>query len=129
MDNFKLPEKLFFREREAIKIIKVSKKVIDYWLKIFPFFNIEENSNGEKLIKREDIILLLKIKDLILNQEKTIDEAIELLKKEVNIKESKEINKEKKTEKTSSNIDSSILNEIKREIKSILTILKKNSKT
>ncbi len=131
MDNFKLPEKLFFKEREVIKITKLSKKVLDYWIKIFPFLNIQKNSNGELLFKREEIILLLKIKELVLNQEKTIEEAKKTI--EVEIKDSKPQDNYKKetidNDINTSAVYKSRLEEIRKEIANILTILKKNSKT
>ena len=83
MDNFKLPEKLFFKEREVIKITKLSKKVLNYWIDLFPFLNIQKNSNGDLLFKREDIILLLEIKDLVLNQGKSIEEAKEIIENKI----------------------------------------------
>lgn len=131
MDNFKLPEKLFFKEREVIKITKLSKKVLNYWIDLFPFLNIQKNSNGELLFKREDIILLLEIKDLVLNQGKSIEEAKKIIENKIKNLSSKENQKKETIENkiNTASVDKSILEEIKREIANILTILKKNSKT
>ncbi len=131
MDNFKLPEKLFFKEREVIKITKLSKKVLNYWIDLFPFLNIQKNSNGDLLFKREDIILLLEIKDLVLNQGKSIEEAKEIIENKIKNLSSQENQKKETIENkiNTTSVDKSILEEIKREIANILTILKKNSKT
>ncbi len=131
MDNFKLPEKLFFKEREVIKITKLSKKVLDYWIDLFPFLSIQKNSNGELLFKREDIILLLEIKDLVLNQGKSIEEAKEIIENKIKDLTTQENQKKETIENkiNTASVDISILEEIKREITNILTILKKNSKT
>ncbi len=131
MDNFKLPEKLFFKEREVIKITKLSKKVLNYWIDLFPFLNIQKNSNGDLLFKREDIILLLEIKDLVLNQGKSIEEAKEIIENKIKNLSSQENQKKETIENkiNTASVDKSILEEIKREIANILTILKKNSKT
>ena len=131
MDNFKLPEKLFFKEREVIKITKLSKKVLNYWIDLFPFLNIQINSNGELLFKREDIVLLLEIKDLVLNQGKSIEEAKEIMENKIkdSIPQENQKNETKENKRNTPSIDKSILEEIKREITNILTILKKNSKT
>ncbi len=129
MDNFTLPEKLFFREREVIKITNLSKRVINYWITQFPFFNIETNHYGEKLFKREDILIFLKIKEIVLNEGKSIEEAREILSKEIQIEKNTKKPDKKEIYKKSGTIDLSILSEIKKGIQEILTILKKNSKT
>ncbi len=129
MDNFTLPEKLFFREREVIKITNLSKRVINYWITQFPFFNIETNHDGEKLFKREDILIFLKIKEIVLNEGKSIEEAREIIGKEITTEKKIKKQSKEKTSKTKETIDLSILSEIKKEIQEILTILKKNSKT
>ncbi len=118
MDSFKIPNKKYFKDTEVAKIASVSKRVIFFWETKIPVFSPETNSRNEKLYSRGELLLFLRIKDLIMGENKSFEEVYEILKTD-DIKEKGGKPKQKK------GIESLILKEIKKEISEILTILKK----
>jgi DNA-binding transcriptional MerR regulator len=117
MDSFRIPNKKYFKDTEVAKIVSVSKRVIFFWETKIPLFSPEINSLNEKLYSRDELLLFLKVKDLIMGENRSFEEVYEILKtdKDNKKRESKLMNESEK----------SIIQEIKKEILEILTILKK----
>jgi DNA-binding transcriptional MerR regulator len=97
-----IPDKLFWTIKEAAKILEVPAYVLRYWEDEFIFIKPKRTEAGHRRYKKEDIELLLSIKELLYNKGLTIEGAKKHLK-----------NKEKRTD----------LSEIKNELKKILEIL------
>ncbi len=115
MDRFKIPNKKYFKDKEVAKTVNVSPRVIYFWESKLPLFAPIINSQNEKLYSREELLMFLEIKELIMDKNKSFDEVYKILKKEKSMKNKRENQTEK----------SDIIQEIKDEIKDILTILKK----
>ena len=120
--DFKLPDKLTFRKKEIINIIRLDGKVIDYWEKEFGGFRPVVNNMGEKFYTRQDLELLLRIKQLLIVEKKEKDKVKEIMKDEFRFQPNSnsvgptgELEKEK-------------LKSIKDQLREILTILDKNDK-
>lgn len=84
-------EKLFYKINEVSKITEIEDYVLRYWESEFPQLCPQKNKNKARLYKKEDILLVLKIKKLLKEQKFTISGAKEYLKKEAaSIKESQQ---------------------------------------
>ena len=128
-----LPDKLAFKQKEVIKITSLEGKVIDYWQKEFGGFEPTVNSEGEKFYTKNDIQLILKIRQWII-VEKIEKEKIKEMIKGTEIKKKEEHGN---TNPVSNNADShgemktisaDQLKIIKQNLKDILTILDKHDK-
>ncbi|HLP60404.1 MAG TPA: MerR family transcriptional regulator [Candidatus Deferrimicrobium sp.] len=64
--NYRLPDKLTYKRAEVIKITRLDGKVIDFWEKEFGGISPIVNAAGEKLYAKQDIELILKIKQLMI---------------------------------------------------------------
>ena len=98
-----IPDKLFWTIKEAAEIIEVPAYVLRYWENEFSLIKPKRTEAGHRRYKKDDLELLLSIKELLKNRGLTIEGAKKHLK-----------NKEK-------GID---LSEIKNELKKILEILR-----
>ena len=120
--DFKLPDKLTFRKKEIINITRLDGKVIDYWEKEFGGIRPVVNNIGEKFYTRQDLELLLRIKQLLIVDKLEKEKVREIMKNESrfqpNSNSATPVNELKKEK----------LQSIKDQLREILTILDKNDK-
>lgn len=122
-----IPDKLTFKRTEVIKITSLDGKVIDYWEREFGGIKPVVNKLGERFYTKQDIELILKIKQLM------IVEKIEKsrIKKIIGEKEENAGETPVNTVKKNVNdkkIDHEKLKIIKSGLQEILTLLNKNGK-
>lgn len=132
MMNEEIPEfedKLFYRINEVSKITGIEDYVLRYWESEFPQLCPQKNKNKIRLYKKDDIILVFKIKRLLKEHKFTINGAKDYLKKEHTMKSSaKAANTEKAAEEDPKTTVSSVriksvrrkLGQIKTEISDLL---------
>ncbi len=70
-----IPDKLYFKIGEVAQIVGVKPYVLRYWQTEFPDITPTKSSKGQRLYKRKDVELIMKIRDLLYNQKYTIDGA------------------------------------------------------
>lgn len=75
-----LPNKLYFRIGEVSDIVGVKPYVLRYWETEFSDVKPSKSKSGQRLYKRRDVELLLKVRDLLYEQRFTIDGAKQKLK-------------------------------------------------
>jgi DNA-binding transcriptional MerR regulator len=71
MDS-RIPDKLYFKIGEVANIVGVKPHVLRYWESEFSRFRPTKSSKNQRLYRRQDIELVLKVKDLLYNQGFTI---------------------------------------------------------
>ena len=76
-----IPDKLFWTIKEAAKIVEVPAYVLRYWEDEFSLIKPKRTATGHRRYKKDDLELLLKIKDLLYNKGFTIEGAKKHLKK------------------------------------------------
>lgn len=109
----KIPNKFFFRIGEVSKLTGVEPHVLRYWETEFKTLRPKKNKASQRVYKKKDVLLILKIKELLYNQKYTIAGA----KKRI------------ESEQSLSDISSATphleetLNEVKTELKEVLEIL------
>lgn len=74
-DTTEIPDKLFFRIGEVSQIVGVESYVLRYWESEFSALSPKKSSSGQRMFRRKDVELLLKIKDLLYIRKFTIEGA------------------------------------------------------
>lgn len=120
--DFKLPDKLTFRQKEVINITRLDGKVIDYWEKEFGGFRPVVNNLGEKFYTRRDLEILLKIKQLLVIEKMEKQKVKALMNDQLNIPDRSDPGWPPDGNKSEK------LKSIKNQLREILTILDKSDK-
>ena len=101
-----IPNKLFFRIGEVSELIGVEAYVLRYWESEFKALSPRKSDSGQRMFRRKDVELLLRIKDLLYERKFTIEGARKALSEKQTAPESK-----------------TTLVEIRREVAEILKLL------
>src|ERR1700704_1536495 len=70
-----IPDKLFFRIGEVSDLVGVEAYVLRYWESEFPGLSPRKSETGQRMFRRKDVELLLRIKHLLYDQKFTIEGA------------------------------------------------------
>src|SRR4029453_15651046 len=68
----RIPEKLFFRIGEVCELIKVQPHVLRYWETEFPMLTPQKNRAGQRVYRRKDVEMVMRIRDLLYEEKFTI---------------------------------------------------------
>lgn len=71
----RIPEKLYFKIGEVARIAGVKPYVLRYWETEFKVLDPVKSRSGQRMYRRRDVDLVLKIKELLYNQRFTIEGA------------------------------------------------------
>jgi len=78
----RIPDKLYFKIGEVADIVGVKPHVLRYWESEFSRFRPAKSTKNQRLYRRQDIELVLRVKDLLYNQGFTIAGAKKKLRDE-----------------------------------------------
>lgn len=78
----RIPQKLFFRIGEVCDLIKVQPHVLRYWETEFPMLAPQKNRAGQRVYRRKDVEMVLRIRDLLYEEKFTIAGARKRLAEE-----------------------------------------------
>lgn len=70
-----IPDKLYFKIGEVSDIADVPAYVLRFWESEFKRISPKRTASGQRLYRRRDVELILKIKDLLYNKKFTIQGA------------------------------------------------------
>src|SRR5208337_5556666 len=70
-----IPNKLYFKIGEVSQLVGVEPYVLRYWESEFPGLSPRKSSSGQRMFRRKDVELLLRIKHLLYGQKFTIEGA------------------------------------------------------
>ncbi len=76
----KIPDKLFFKIGEVSSIADIRPHVLRYWESEFGELQPVKGKTGQRIYRRKDVELVLKIKNLLHSQRYTIEGAKKKLK-------------------------------------------------
>ncbi|UCC39839.1 MAG: MerR family transcriptional regulator [Candidatus Aminicenantes bacterium] len=65
MKSDKTSDKLFYRLEEISRIAKLDAEVIDAWEKEFYFIKPGQTASGDKIFRKKDLDIILRIKELL----------------------------------------------------------------
>ena len=109
--------KLYYSIKEVSELTELKPYVLRYWESEFPSLNPSKNRAGNRIYKKNDISIILNIKELLYDKKFTIKGAIEELKRSSN----EDIRVRKIQDR-----DKSVLEEVRNELKSILNELNRH---
>lgn len=82
-----IPDKLYFRIGEVAKLCEVAPYVLRFWESEFPQLKPNKGGTGQRLYRRRDVEMALRVKTLLYDEGYTIAGARQYLKGEVRSKE------------------------------------------
>lgn len=105
--NETLPDKNFFKPQEVASWLMVKPHIICYWEAEFSDIKPCKNKMGQKLYKREDVLLMSAIKHLLYEKKFTVAGARKVIKNSADITVNFNVQSEKidKEEKLAQNPD------------------------
>lgn len=77
-----IPDKLYFRIGEVAKLCDVPTYVLRFWESEFPQLKPHKGGTGQRLYRRRDVEMALRVKSLLYDEGYTIPGARQLLKSE-----------------------------------------------
>jgi len=116
MEQPEIPDKLFFKIGEVSQLVGVEAYVLRYWESEFKGLSPKKSSSGQRMFRRKDVELLLRIKELLYGRKFTIEGARKALS-EPQIKTTR-------VEQTELFPPVNPLPEIRKELENILKILR-----
>ncbi len=122
--DLKIPDKLAFRQKEVMNLTRLDSRVIDYWEKEFKVYKAVISKNGDKFYSRNDVLIILRIKEFLIEKKLTKDEVREKLSSIVQTVDEKVGNNQQEPGgKAGKGLD-----KIRLELNDILTLLDKDDK-
>lgn len=82
-----IPDKLYFRIGEVSKLCDLPAYVLRFWESEFPQLKPHKGGTGQRLYRRRDVEMVLRIKNLLYNEGYTIPGARQVFKAELRHKE------------------------------------------
>ena len=79
-------EKLVYRLEEISRIAKVSSRTIDTWEKEFYFVHAGVTASGERIFRKKDLEIIIRLKELLENQSLTLAGAKRRIEEEFSLK-------------------------------------------
>ena len=79
----RIPQKIFFRIGEVCELIKVQPHVLRYWETEFPMLAPQKNRAGQRVYRRKDVEMVMRIRDLLYEEKFTIAGAKKRLLDEI----------------------------------------------
>ena len=89
--TFDIPDKLYFKIGEVSKLARVAPHVIRYWESEFDQIKPKRATSNQRLYRREDVELILKIKILLHGKGYTIAGARKFIKSGEELEEDTEV--------------------------------------
>ncbi len=80
------PEKLVYRLEEISRAAKVAKRTIDSWEKEFYFVHAGVTASGERIFRKKDLDIIIRLKELLENQGLTLAGAKRKIEEEFSLK-------------------------------------------
>jgi DNA-binding transcriptional MerR regulator len=82
-----IPDKLYFRIGEVARLCEVPAYVLRFWESEFPQLKPNKGGTGQRLYRRRDVEMALRVKTLLYDEGYTIPGARQMLKVEVKAKD------------------------------------------
>src|ERR1700759_171347 len=82
-----IPDKLYFRIGDVAQLCEVPAYVLRFWETEFPQLKPNKGGTGQRLYRRRDVEMALRVKRLLYDEGYTIPGARQLLKRELKQKE------------------------------------------
>ena len=84
--DFQIPEKLYYKIGEVAKFTGIKTHVLRYWETEFKAIRPNKSRSNQRLYRKQDVELILRLKDLLYNQGFTIAGARKKLREKPAVK-------------------------------------------
>ena len=123
-DSVEIPNKLYFRIGEVCRLLKLEPYVLRFWESEFPTLSPTKGANGRRMYRKKDVEMVVTIKDLLYERGFTIAGARKVLsRKNDAIDLLPPVAKSPKTQSQPARPAPEKLDQVKVELRNILTIL------
>lgn len=85
MKSAKIPEKLVYRLEEISRIAQLNPEVIEAWEKELYFLHAGETGSGDKIFRKKDLAIILRLKELLEKKRLTLAGAKRRIEEEFGI--------------------------------------------
>jgi DNA-binding transcriptional MerR regulator len=125
-ESQEIPDKLYFRIGDVSKLAGIKPYVLRFWETEFPGLGPKKSGTGHRLYRRKDVELVLEIKRLLYDKRFTIEGARKFLEGRPKTEPKPAVAAERAARSQPWLFPDAIagLDEIKKELKAILKILK-----
>ncbi len=121
-----IPDKLYFRIGEVAKLCEVPAYVLRFWEGEFPQLKPNKGGTGQRLYRRRDVEMALRVKTLLYDEGYTIPGARQAFKAELRSSKDPQIATDGPATET---VDAKHLQLIQKELRELLTMLSKPATT
>ena len=119
MKSERIPEKLVYRLEEISRISKLDPEVIDAWEKEFYFLHAGKTGSGDKIFRKKDLSIILRLKELLEKKGLTLAGAKRRIEEEFGIKTPTPVHPDRLKK---------VLYQVREQLQEIATSLGKDSK-
>jgi DNA-binding transcriptional MerR regulator len=119
MKREKIPEKLVYRLEEVSRLVQLDPEVIDAWEKEFYFIHAGKTGSGDKIFRKKDLDILLRLKELLEKKGLTLAGAKRKIEEEFGIKTPVPVHPDRLKK---------VLYQVREQLQEIITSLGKDSK-
>src|SRR5947209_10362414 len=117
-----VPDKLYFRIGEVARLCDVPAYVLRFWESEFPQLKPHKGGTGQRLYRRRDVEMALRIKTLLYDEGYTIPGARQAFKAELRTRKDPQAGPDDSTV-SSSSVSTSHLEAIRKELRELHTLL------
>ena len=123
-DSVEIPNKLYFRIGEVCRLLKLEPYVLRFWESEFPSHSPTKGANGRRMYRKKDVEMVVTIKDLLYERGFTIAGARKVISRKNDAADlPPSVAKSPKTQSQPARPAPEKLDQVKLELRNILTIL------
>ncbi len=115
----KTPEKLAYRLDEVSRMTRIAPETIEAWEKEFYFLHAGQTGNGEKIFRKKDLTIMLRLKELLDKEGLTLAGAKRRIEEEFGIRTSHPVHPDRLKK---------LLCQVRDELQEIASLLDKRAK-
>jgi len=119
MKSEKIPDKLVYRLEEISRIAQIDPEVIDAWEKEFYFLHAGQTGSGDKIFRKKDLAIILRLKELLEKKGLTLAGAKRKIEEEFGTKTSTSVHPDRLKK---------VLFRVREQLQEIAASLEKDSK-
>jgi DNA-binding transcriptional MerR regulator len=118
-----IPNKLYFRIGEVCRLLKLEPYVLRFWESEFPSLSPAKGANGRRMYRKKDVEMVVTIKDLLYERGFTIAGARKVLSSRKDATAIPAVTNSPKSQAQQVRPAPEKLDQVKLELRNILTIL------
>jgi DNA-binding transcriptional MerR regulator len=118
-----IPDKLYFRIGEVSQLCQVPDYVLRFWEEKFPQIKPHKAGNGQRLYRRRDVEMILRIKALLYDEGYTIAGALQAFKSELRSTKDPQLGFESPSQTKAQTVNVTHLEALQKELRDLHALL------